>query len=1107
MSLESASEYALSFSENAVHLQRRERTAGEAAPHAVPVPGAWRHLGSVDFDSAAFAEEFKRLRAMAQAEDEDLGDAAEMLPVTLLIPEDQILYTTLTVAPGADREKAVARALDGLTPYAIEDLAFDWEGDGDSVRVAAVARQTLREASDFARQYGFDGSAYRAMPRDDSFAGEPVFALAPAPRPRPEVDPARVSVTSAELMIEPDPQDPSAEDAQAELDLDLSADSMAPAAKVAGQEPPKEVETTGIAAAEPSAAEPGATEPEAAAADEVLAAEPAQPAVAEPAVAEAVTSEATTPIAAEVSAPAAEAAARDAAPAGAAIATATRIAPEAGADAMSEPVAKALPVMRHAPARPSAAQPEAGKSEPVVTRAEMNPRARAVHERAAEARQTRPAGAAPAGIARRPGERGGLLELVAMLGALVVGLILIWAFLVPDHEVAETSEAPIATVAETPVAPAEEAAGQGAQPIEAAALPETSAQPAPMPAVEAPVETAAGSAVTPAPVEIAEAAPAPQMASALTEQERRRVMVAAAAVAAAVVPPAIQPAAPQPATPEPSTPETAASEVATGESTEEPAEVATTETPAQTATGTATDTAAQALIAATAPAARPARPEPVAAAPAVRPAAEPVTASRPLTQRAAVEQALRAAVESTAAQPARLTSSARPQLAPRRSTPQTSTPSADAAPRVPANPLPFEATQRRTERVNSARPPQRALRVVPAAGATSPAAAAPAAETPSATASNSAPRLRGSARPPKRPEGSAPDLILDEGAQLTPTETDHLDRLRQTLEQAQAPGIGRLPPDSMLAQARPQRKPGSLGAATSSDAVSASAIDAAVRSATGSPPDKPQRADAAVPARDSGGLLRSSARPSRRPGSGGGASGLSDSAVEAAIAAAVEASPATPGGVQLSALASSPLPPRRPGGVASAVAAAAAATPDIPETSAATPESSGPDAAELAERRKLDEQLQAQAEARVRARAQADAQAEAQARAQAEARARAQAEAEERAALAKRQQYKPPEVDDEPEIAATALSKGVTSASVAKSATQKRGMNPGRTTIIGIIGAGQASRALIRLRNGKVVTVRLGDRIDGGTINSIGDGRITYVKSGRTHELRMLDGR
>ena len=122
-------------------------------------------------------------------------------------------------------------------------------------------------------------------------------------------------------------------------------------------------------------------------------------------------------------------------------------------------------------------------------------------------------------------------------------------------------------------------------------------------------------------------------------------------------------------------------------------------------------------------------------------------------------------------------------------------------------------------------------------------------------------------------------------------------------------------------------------------------------------------------------------------------------------------------------------------------------------------------------------------------------------------RRRAQAEAEERAARAKRQEYKPPEVDDEPEIAAAALSKGTTTASVAKAATQRRGIDMGRTTIIGIIGAGQASRALIRLRNGKIVTVRLGDRIDGGQINSIGNGRLTYVKGGRTHELRLLDGR
>ena len=60
---------------------------------------------------------------------------------------------------------------------------------------------------------------------------------------------------------------------------------------------------------------------------------------------------------------------------------------------------------------------------------------------------------------------------------------------------------------------------------------------------------------------------------------------------------------------------------------------------------------------------------------------------------------------------------------------------------------------------------------------------------------------------------------------------------------------------------------------------------------------------------------------------------------------------------------------------------------------------------------------------------------------------------------------------------------------------------------IGVIGAGRASRGLIRLRNGKIVTVRLGDRIDGGAINSIGNGRISYVKGGRQFNLPILNGR
>ncbi|HRO59002.1 MAG TPA: Mur ligase family protein, partial [Burkholderiaceae bacterium] len=135
----------------------------------------------------------------------------------------------------------------------------------------------------------------------------------------------------------------------------------------------------------------------------------------------------------------------------------------------------------------------------------------------------------------------------------------------------------------------------------------------------------------------------------------------------------------------------------------------------------------------------------------------------------------------------------------------------------------------------------------------------------------------------------------------------------------------------------------------------------------------------------------------------------------------------------------------------------------------------------------------------------ADAKAEMQARAAAEARARAQAEAEERAAIAKRGEYRPPEIDDEPEVATTAA-RGPAPGTVAKAATVG-GMDLARTQVIGVIGAGRASRGLIRLRNGKIVTVRLGDKIDGGAINAIGNGRISYVRGGRQYNLAILNGR
>lgn len=160
----------------------------------------------------------------------------------------------------------------------------------------------------------------------------------------------------------------------------------------------------------------------------------------------------------------------------------------------------------------------------------------------------------------------------------------------------------------------------------------------------------------------------------------------------------------------------------------------------------------------------------------------------------------------------------------------------------------------------------------------------------------------------------------------------------------------------------------------------------------------------------------------------------------------------------------------------------------------------------MAEQRRQDAELQAQAEARARARAAADAQAEAQARAQAEARARAQADAEARAARSRQQSYTPPEAESEPEVAAAAPQGGQTPASVASAATVSGGIQINRTQIIGTVGAGKASRALVRLSNGRIITLRLGDKINGGTITEIGDSKIVYSKSGRPHQLSVLGG-
>ncbi|MFN3525770.1 MAG: hypothetical protein ACK4YU_06740, partial [Paracoccus sp. (in: a-proteobacteria)] len=154
-----APEFAMSFTQEAVLLERREGRD-------------WRRLGQARFAEGDLAFVLNALR-------DDAGGQAGELDTVLVIPDDQILYTSLTVPFGSDTQATIGRALEAMTPYPAGDLIFDWcpaaNGDIETLRVAAVTRRTLEEAEDFARAQGFRPSGFQARPGDDRFEGHPDF--------------------------------------------------------------------------------------------------------------------------------------------------------------------------------------------------------------------------------------------------------------------------------------------------------------------------------------------------------------------------------------------------------------------------------------------------------------------------------------------------------------------------------------------------------------------------------------------------------------------------------------------------------------------------------------------------------------------------------------------------------------------------------------------------------------------------------------------------------------------------------------------------------------------------------------------------------------------
>lgn len=227
----------------------------------------WELVGEVALDAPDFGERLTALRRAAKTR------APEGVTTKIVVPASQILYAEIT-APGpqsAVRRRQIADALEGMTPYAVPDLVFDWSGEGEVVQVAVVARETLAEAEAFADDCGFFPVSFVAAPDPAQFAGEPWFGItttAPAHLPQgarierdTEALPPDLLRAAAASVVEPGTEtvaEPGAEPGAEPLAAqpELAPPAPEPAAAASAPEPAPEPEAATAAATAPIPAEP-----------------------------------------------------------------------------------------------------------------------------------------------------------------------------------------------------------------------------------------------------------------------------------------------------------------------------------------------------------------------------------------------------------------------------------------------------------------------------------------------------------------------------------------------------------------------------------------------------------------------------------------------------------------------------------------------------------------------------------------------------------------------------------------------------------------------------------------------------------------------------------
>jgi hypothetical protein len=131
------------------------------------INGGWALVGDVALDVPDLKAAMADLRKAGRKLEPD------GMTTKLLIPNEQIKYLSIDSTQTSTDD--IHGALDGLTPYRIDQLVIDFDRAGGRTHIAAVARETLREAEDFAVEHDFSPVCFAAIAEPLTFRGEVFF--------------------------------------------------------------------------------------------------------------------------------------------------------------------------------------------------------------------------------------------------------------------------------------------------------------------------------------------------------------------------------------------------------------------------------------------------------------------------------------------------------------------------------------------------------------------------------------------------------------------------------------------------------------------------------------------------------------------------------------------------------------------------------------------------------------------------------------------------------------------------------------------------------------------------------------------------------------------